>query len=131
MKYEDIRNLVLSPWWCWPHHPLSWTTPQGVGLSKWALDGHVGRFNLGWFVLNCEEPPRAQVYYDTNLMWAIMGDHNKVEGKPLSHHAAMMGPLQFRVFMTRHLISNPQVFAYNGMTTEKLWSLVDPEWTRT
>lgn len=120
----EVRRRVLTPYWT-SVHPLRWVTPEGIGLAHFALEGHVGMFNVCWWMLGCNAPPQARVYKETNLMWAItLGQVVQLRpGLTINDCAAMMtAPEWVRLLASQVPRLGGQLYR-QGMTPQQLAAL--------
>lgn len=121
MTYEEFWRTLVTPHWC-EGSPLRWTTPENVGIARFAEDGKVGLFNLSWWLIGRKEPPPASVYRNTNLMWAIMNAPRIwFNGRSLVDHAAYCTHTQFNnIFLNYESTIRPRIEG-SGMQ----WSTVN------
>jgi hypothetical protein len=94
-----MRSL-RAPYWC-KGSPLRWAD-GGIGLAHLATEGRVGLFNLGWLMLQREQPPSAVVYRNTDLRWVIVQAGGMfIEKRSLEEHAAFKTEQQFHRMVLR------------------------------
>lgn len=105
MDFKEFMRVLEKPYWC-AGSPLEWHV-DGAGFAHYAMDGRVGMFNLCWFVFQRQTPPKLRETYANakeRFKWVIaLGDRTMIDGKSLTHHAAMLPYESFRCVVYRHI----------------------------